>query len=184
MTHFCLTVIVLLSLVGFVVASTVSPIDWEIGAGTSLYSAAGNISLTAPGIDGELSLHRTNARNSSWQLTLSHFWPRLSESNPLPTAKTTIVYLLRGAPIRLNGYETWLKAGLGLGYFVRKRGNESLEFGTLCYRADLNLPIYSAIGLDLEGNLSYIGSVLPGTQYFTDRLGFGLVIVSRLFQNR
>lgn len=151
---------------------------WNLGAGIGLFSRAGNIAVLQPVIDYDVSIIRTHSYNALWQLTANRFIPGFQRRSDLNSGGTTSIFLLRGAPVRWKGYSAWLKTGLGIGQYIKKDNESELVLGTLGIRVDLFTELYSILGMRLEWGVSYIGTVIPSSAYYTDRFGFGVVIVS------
>ncbi len=175
-----------IAFIGLLLICSISPaasseVVWNFGVGVGLFSRAGNIAVLQPVIDSEASIIRTRASDASWQLTASQFLPRLQKNNGLNSGRTLSLFLLRGSEIRWKGYSVWLKTGLGIGRYIKKNGDRDIALGTLGFRTDLVTELYSAFGMRLEGGITYVGTVIPSSAYYTDRFGIGIVIVSRPF---
>ncbi len=152
-------------------------VEWQVGGGVNLYGAAGNLDLAEPGVDVEIFLGMQGDSGGVWRACLDRFAPQLDPDEALTSADMTTAWLLRGADVRFRSFTTTFNAGMGIGWYHRESEERSVTVGSVGFRADILMRVYSLSAVTFNIGISYRGSPIPDTGCYNDRIGLTAILV-------
>ena len=152
--------------------------SFNVGAGLHYYKVAGNIYLDRVIIEPEVYIGFRRQNGSAWRFTFSQISPQVKSDITLDQFRQTSIWIVRSAGLNIPYFKSLINAGFGLSEVMRTYETGRDLSGALSFRADIEKRVYSSHGLDYVMGITFRGNPLPHSDWFTDRLGISISIVS------
>jgi len=150
---------------------------FHYGGTAMVHTRPGNLSIAGVNTDLFLFGQYGDSTRGFWRVAVGYNQPHLPDPDSLPHFESVSLWLQRGGSFNTWKIPTRITGGLGFVDNIQWKSDGGEHIGSMGVLIGIEVPVLGIKEMELDFTMAYIGTMLPGTMFYADRFGIGLMMI-------